>query len=435
MPPTDGILKEDLEVIYLKGSRIDEKDRYSYDVIYEELTEEGRQILFEKFHKKYHIEKLITLRCNCNPNEIIELIPVSGKNTYFLRTNPGQQEKHAKGCNFEGKYENEYYTNWKEDESTGKIHVRFKDSFVIEQPENQPIPENEEEEDVGERTPRERRNTFNRITLYGFFKRLLLDVWNVKMRTYRKALNAGKPSSYPDVAGLYESIEAYWANKIVFGKDNDLKRVLFSGSGEISKAAYSVKKNHNLCLMTLMLFEECREASDTHYILVGSHLSTNQSLEILCEKHIWDEALHSLREIDGPYLIGGWVTDTGYGKPVEFRSLAIIPISTNGVIVESSYERDFYNECHCQERQIIRPYNLKYYPNWNGMLPDGLFLDTPPETIVEIFGMSENQTEYHERKSQKIDHYSQLKENKKPFSFWYWEAYDGSNMPILPPKS
>ncbi|QLG39952.1 MULTISPECIES: hypothetical protein [unclassified Paenibacillus] len=111
------------------------------------------------------------------------------------------------------------------------------------------------------------------------------------------------------------------------------------------------------------------------------------------------------------------MTDTGYEKPVEFRSMTSIPISSHGVVVDSSYERDIYNECHCQQRQIIRPpYNLKYYPTWNGMLPDGLFLDTSPETIVEIFGMSE----YHERKLQKTAHFTQLKGfKKKPYSFWY----------------
>lgn len=275
----------------------------------------------------------------------------------------------------------------------------------------------------------------NRITMYAFFMRLLLDVWNVKMRSYVKALNEGKKPPYPDLAGLYKSIESHWAEKIVFGKDHDLKGVLFAGRGDITKAAYSIKKQHNLCLMTLLLFEEARVASETHYFLRGRHLSSNTQVEILCEKFKWEDALSSLSGIDGPYLIGGWVIDTGYGQPAEYRSMALLPISSHGVVVDSSYERDFYNECHRQTRQIIRPYNLKYYPSWNGMLPDGLFLDTSPDTIVEIFGMSENQDEYHERKSQKIAHFSQLKESKKkPFEFWYWEAFGGQSMPSLPPK-
>jgi hypothetical protein len=432
MPPMGILLQENLEVVYLKGSRQGQKDRRSYDVIFNEMTEDGRQILFEKLHSQYQAKEIL-LRCRCNLNGIIDMVPVNGGNSYYIRTLQGKKSLHIEGCNFEGGHQSNYHANWQEDESTGKIRVRFRDSFVVEKNEPKPAPNTEEDGEAGERPPRERKNTYNRITLYAFFMRLLLDAWNVKMRTHVKALNEGKTATYPDLAGLYESVESHWADKIVFGKDHELKRVLYAGRGDISKAAYSVKKQYNLCLMTLLLFEDVRAASETHHIVTGTHLSSNSRFEILCEKYKWEDALHSLSGIGGPYLIGGWVTDTGYGKPAEFRSMSLIPISSHGVVIDSSYEREFYNECHRQQRHIIRPYNLKYYPTWSGMLPDGLFLDTSPETIVEIFGMSENQDEYHERKDQKIAHFSQLKESlKKPFSFWFWEAYNGGGMPSLP---
>lgn len=433
MPQMDSLLQENLEVVYLKGSRKGQKDRYSYDVIFGEMTEDGRQILYEKFHEQYN-DLEITLRCRCNPDAIIDMVPVKGETSFYIRTQQGKKNLHVPGCNFEGGHKSNYHANWQEDNSTGKIRVRFRDSFVVEKPERNPESGGEE---IRDSLPfQERRNTYNRITLYAFFMRLLLDVWNVKMRGYTKALNDGKTSPYPNLKGLYKSIELHWAEKIVFGKDHYLKRVLYAGKGDIAKAAYSAKKQHNLCLMALLLLEESRVVSETHIFLSGLHLSSNIRVEILCEKFRWEDALSSLSGIEGPYLIGGWVTDTGYGQPAEFRSLAVIPISSNGVVVDSSYEREFYNECHREKRHIIRPYNLKYYPSWSGMLPDGLFLDTSPETIIEIFGMSENHEDYHERKNQKITHFSKLmvSSRKKPFAFWYWEAFGDQSMPGLPPK-
>jgi len=68
------------------------------------------------------------------------------------------------------------------------------------------------------------------------------------------------------------------------------------------------------------------------------------------------------------------------------------------------------------------------------MLPDGLLIDTPIETFVEIFGMSENVEIYHERKRQKIAHFSSLKQRSKPFDFWYWDVIKQQDMPEIPSK-
>lgn len=430
----DYLLPEQLEIVFLKGNRKGQKDLYSYDVIYDELTKDGRQTLFRQFHNQYQ-DAEIKLRCLCNKAVNIDMVPAQRESLYYIRTTQGKKDLHVPGCNFEGKHQSNYHANWQEDQESGIIRVRFEDSFVIDKPKVNNNPETAND-DVEDQSSLERKNTYNRTTLYAFFKRLLMDVWNVKIRRYSKALSEGKKPPYPDLAGVYKSIESHWATKIIFGKNHDLKRVLFTGKAELEKAAFAVKKQHNLCMMTLLLFEELQVFSDTHLMIKGRHLGSNKSFEMLCETYKWQDSLTSLRGVGEPYLIGGWVYNTGYGQPAEYRSIAVVPVSDNGVFVESSYERQFYNACHQQERLIIRPYNLKYYPSWSGMLPDGLFLDTPIETIVEIFGMSENQEEYHLRKNQKIAHYSKLKDaRRKPYDFWYWEAYGGVRMPNLPPRN
>jgi hypothetical protein len=431
MPILDSLFLEHLEVSILKGERAGKKERYSYDVLYEELTDEGKQAIFENFYRQYHADE-ISLRCLCNPDATIEMVPVNGEQSFYIRSIQGKKHLHLQGCNFEGKNKSNYHANWVVDEETGEIRVRFEEPFTIEKAKKLQREEEGEEDEEEKQPPRERTNTYNRISLYAFFMRLLLEAWNVRLRNHKVALDTGKQSKYPDLPSVYKSIETYWSTKIVFGKNRVLQKVLYSGRADISRAAYAVKKEYKLNMMTLLQYESVEDINDSHCLVKARHLSAGNEVDILCEKSMWDSAISSLSGIEAPYLVGGWVYDTGYGKPVEYRSISVVPVSQNGVIVDSSYERSFYNQCHTLNRLILRPYNLKYYPSWHGMLPDGLFLDTPVQTIVEIFGMSENQVEYHERKEQKIAHFTTLFSAKKPFDFWFWNAYQGDHIPELP---
>ncbi|MGF7035359.1 hypothetical protein J2T17_006367 [Paenibacillus mucilaginosus] len=424
----DSLLQTSLEVEHVRGEDAGRIERHSYDVIYEELSDEGKNLIFERFYALYQKNEVI-LRCRCNPNASIEMVPVKVEDTHYIRTIRGKKGLHQPGCNFEGGQQSNYYANWQEDPDTGKIRVRFGDSYVVDPPKKPDLDPNGEERDG---PPRFGTNTYNRITLYAFFMRLMLDAWNVSMRNYYDASRKGREVPYPNLHSVYKSIQDYWAKKIIFGK-HELKTVLFWGRGDIAQAAYAIQNDLNLSLMVLMKYVEQKDLSDTTIEVKCQHMSSGKMFTLHCERSKWLNALDSLSGIGGPLLVGGWVNNTGYGRLVKFRSLALIPVSSNGVVIDSSYEREFYDRCHADLRQIVRPYNLKFFPSWQGMLPDGLFLDTPKKTIVEIFGMSENQNEYHQRKEQKIAHFSTLHEaKKKPFSFWYWEPYKGDPMPDLP---
>ncbi|MGE8081447.1 hypothetical protein [Peribacillus loiseleuriae] len=134
---------------------------------------------------------------------------------------------------------------------------------------------------------------------------------------------------------------------------------------------------------------------------------------------------------DGPYIIGGFVENRGYGKIPEFISLSILPINKNGVPIESSFEREVYDQLCDEQRLIERPIESKYYPKWNGLIPDGLLLDTKPKTIIEIFGMSESNKEYHLHRKFKIELFNSL---NSYYDLWYWDAFNGSKKPSLPQK-
>ena len=62
----------------------------------------------------------------------------------------------------------------------------------------------------------------------------------------------------------------------------------------------------------------------------------------------------------------------------------------------------------------------RYHPKWDGLVPDGLLIDTKPPTIIEVFGMSESNVEYHLHRDYKIKHFTSLKPS---YDFWYWDAF------------
>ncbi|MEY8757924.1 SMI1/KNR4 family protein [Peribacillus frigoritolerans] len=63
-------------------------------------------------------------------------------------------------------------------------------------------------------------------------------------------------------------------------------------------------------------------------------------------------------------------------------------------------------------------------------MPDGLLIDTEIPIIIEVFGMSESDTEYHLHRQFKIDYFTSLKPHD---DLWYWDTFNTSSEPSLPP--
>ncbi|KOO47808.1 hypothetical protein [Viridibacillus arvi] len=94
-------------------------------------------------------------------------------------------------------------------------------------------------------------------------------------------------------------------------------------------------------------------------------------------KEILDKEMEARRGLEGPYFVGGFVTKPSSQEIPVFQSFALLPISDYGAPIQSSYERRLYNELGKQKRLVQRP-TTSYDVNWNGFIPDGIFIDTEP---------------------------------------------------------
>ncbi len=91
-------------------------------------------------------------------------------------------------------------------------------------------------------------------------------------------------------------------------------------------------------------------------------------------------------------------------------------------IIYSALNTDWY--------KVPLELDSKFHPQWNGLIPDGLFKDTEKPTIVEVFGMSESDKEYHLHRQYKIELFKELSN----YDFWFWDAFNESPLPSLPLK-
>src|SRR5690606_5706014 len=126
MSQMDSLIQENLEVSY-KRERVGQREFYSYHFIYNEMNEAERQKFFQELHYLHHNSKVV-LRCRCNPDKLIEMIPVHKDDGYHLRSGINMKKDHIEGCNFEEKH-NSIYPNWQEVD--GMIRVNFEDYLNV----------------------------------------------------------------------------------------------------------------------------------------------------------------------------------------------------------------------------------------------------------------------------------------------------------------
>lgn len=72
-------------------------------------------------------------------------------------------------------------------------------------------------------------------------------------------------------------------------------------------------------------------------------------IQFSVEDEMIKKAFNSIRVNQGPYIIGGFVKSIGSRKTPQIVSVAVVPINTNGVVIESSYERQLYDQI-CKEK-------------------------------------------------------------------------------------
>jgi hypothetical protein len=412
-------MEDGIQITYISGERAGEPTiHYAYDEIYNKWCEQELKKLLNLLHKDY-INKEIKIICTCDIAKKIPMLVSEHRskneeesNTLHIRTYPNFKNKHVNGCNFEGNSRST--PNWIENGSSIKLYFKGNPYLINKPLRNKNI-------NIGNHTG----ITHDRITSYAFGKRLLQHCWN-KIVVFENKV--------PDLKQLQEKIINV-SKTMIFGRNIIMSKVLYR-KGKLDQSFYIEKNN---CRMFICLPFESKEDYDNEYFLIRLKNPLDQSIVCtLFARSLWEGCRLKIRDLESPYYICGWVnykqvliSNREKFNTVEFVDAAIIPTTSLGLVVESSYERIFYEHLHSNNRLIEKPYNTKYYPSFRCMLPDGILIDTKPKTIIEIFGMTENNINYHQRKEVKKHQFNYLK-RKGYFDFIYWNAYEGDTMPILP---
>ena len=263
-------------------------------------------------------------------------------------------------------------------------------------------------------------------SVYATMKRIITEAWNNSMQFRR---SKGYPEN--DATTVYNQIADFVTKKYTH-RNVFLNNYFYKGVHvrRIYSIKDELKKKHNVksAAFTILLFQGDNVVKNGELFRLSlKNPNSDHFREIDVPAALFLNALSGIN-MPGPYFAGGFVESTGYNGTPVFISFGLVPINDYGVPVESSYERKLYNQLCAEQRVVIRPM-INEHPEWNGFLPDGLLLDTKPPTIIEVFGMSENMEAYHEQRLIKVEHFSSL---KFKYDFWYWDAFTGQELPIVP---
>jgi len=276
------------------------------------------------------------------------------------------------------------------------------------------------------KTTRKRSNnkiTRNQKTFNGFIRNWLSDSWDHKTNIEKRAI------TYDELVEFL----VYKSKKIILPGNITLDNILSTKptfKSNMYLARQLTKQNRYMIALGRIDDLSCIENyNDDYYQITIQQIKASEPIKYLCKKDKFDIAINGNTVKTPPFIVAGLIYYEAWGKPLKMMDIAIVPISDNGVFVESSYERQYYNKAHQENRAFIKPYNIKIYSSFKGRKPDAIFIDTGEKnTIVEIFGRSEGDELYHARKEDKIKHFSQLSN----YNFECWYAYKGEPLPSLP---
>jgi hypothetical protein len=409
--------------VYLKVIEDEKTQAYDYEYLLETLSETKRQHLFKTWH---HEKKRIQLVCTCNAQETIRMTVAhySKSDKYTLRTYPEQKERHLEHCCFYGGTYSpsaDYEAGWREQEN-GLIHVQLS-SWGMRKSVNRdhasPLPSPPAR--FFDESLHEGSKAKGRLSIFEFSRKLLIKSWDDYIYFRGKA-------KYPELKDIYERLVKYTIKKVHINGNIPLDQLMYY-KGKVGRIYY-IESEFGFKYLPFFLLQYHRHDTMDEHTMRLELLNPLSDEEVLFEvdRHVLESCMEKTR-MEGPFMVGGFVKSGKYGRAPMVQQMALIPINEHGVVVESSYERQFYNKVCAEKRLVQRLLDTKFHPRWNGVHPDGLFIDTHPRTVVEIFGMSEHVASYHEERRLKINHFSQLRPH---YAFWYWNAYKGEAMPPFP---
>lgn len=380
---------------------------YEYEEVYPSSlkpNEENR--LLRNLHENI---KGLELSCICLGWEISIPLRVSykrnkeyNKNTYYL-ANLSVDFNHADSCQFAGiKSENRH--SWISNGSDIDVSIKL--------PRNKPSGSNAGGK--GNTSVAGGRNGVSQVdkTLNGFIRQLLSESWdhanNIKKKEISEALHNGNRNS----------IKAVSLKETFLRMIDKIKHIKINSKYKLSDLMTKDSPiQFKFILLLLDTKDNIKDNTQDTYKIILKNIIKDEDYHYTCRKDIFNSALNDNTVKDSPFVVGAFVKK----GTSEIVDCALVPISDNGVWVESSYEKELYNILHMNNRLFRKPY--KSYADFNHMKIDGLLIDTKDKkgTILEVFGESESNIQYHIRRGQKIELFDSL--STKGYGFWYWDAF------------
>lgn len=413
-----------LEIEHLKNH---DKQYYSYLTL-NLLDESKKKEIMKDIYTQYHL-KQISLRCTCKETGVkMTIAHIEGSDTYYVRSFKNEAGNHHDSCHFHDEdsisSNSINQTGWKEVDGNYLVHL---DSHVYKVKEIQGeqafitspnIPLSHDGISVSK----------TKASLNQVVKHLVTKSWNSCI-----LFDYPKNNKYPTLSDVFQKIYSYTSKSIYIVKNVTIHDVMFN-KGKIGRIHF-IEEKFKKKAQPFVLFElilETEVIGNDSYELFLRNPVTNETYTFVVSSAVMDFAKRNVHNVKGPFVAAGFVKNIGFKENPELISLSLLPINKCGVPIESSYERQFYDFVCDQKRMVERPIEPKYYPQFSGLLPDGIFRDTSPKTIIEIFGMSESDRDYHKHREFKMNHYKGLKPS---FDFWYWDAFTESKMPNIPNRT
>jgi len=414
-----------------------------------EFTDSEKGQLFLK--KMYKNKDSLKIYCTCTNKETIEMHLVKRGNgrSFFIRSNHGCKHKHRENCAHyvplcnDAENENAEKNNGKNigKAKTYKTYMINGDnghtyaSFNLNN-----FYENDLERNKVIIVNQSNKKTDNHYTGDFMLGEILLSTgWKNALRDNKKNPKAGNVFHL-----IYNNADKYKVRS-----DLRLSDIMYiplkpdeekDGTENMIKACYRVHyalkekgyPNGKLYLLMKLLSYDPLEDDEKIYRIKLHDPYKKGEFVVYCEKERFKTA-YNKHKVPGSdkYISASMSIDyVKKEKRLMMGSLAVIPVlKGHGLYMESQDEIQFANYLVKQKILFERPPKSckEYAEEWDGYVPDFIFLNSTTltkTTIAEVFGFWTE--EYKRQMVKKINYYK-----KKPYRFVYWKSNENEPMPTL----
>lgn len=390
-----------------KTKKIREKISYSSS----KATNETYLLTLKEEASKRHIQ----ITCCCSNH-----VPMKVSNTKHPYLYPATRNKpHAIDCVRNPSYtpSAEYEKAWKYDEEKGLYVVQIEKPFPYKQSKKEGEGEKKEgkiyrEVQIGGKKKGE-------VTIFGLSSKLNMMAWQ-NIVEGKKRLPEGIQDVMNHMWGASRQIQ-------LSTKQDTLQNIYYE--------TYMMKDGHSISkmepkkdfLFVSMLYQpQFRDDMEKSMEMVGkktydviygkSAVWSNEVGFYVEDIDAFDEAIKKEPHSDTYLLMGfAYRASSYHHKKLTLGHYCLVPISKDGLFVESTYEKEIYENLYKEKRLFLKPYyTLEGYSDF---IPDYVLIDTKKQVIGEIFGV-ENNPKYDERKKEKFEHIKK-REFKERYYFTY----------------